>query len=360
MSEFQQLGAADSRSIDQLVATYSVVGQRQRRQQRTRRAAYAAATIVAVGVVALIVETAPRVGTSIGTTASTGVGDNEERGVQQEHLAAKLATLEQQVAALQRQRNDIVGQQVVLAERAADLDRRQQQGALLEQEIEAISAQRQALEQRWAQFDAQGELLMTEIMAVNAQRKELDAQRRQLDRHRKELAELLDQASRLHRQDASNDTERPREDTGATTERRDDFGITYESLLVDNTLLEEMRGGFSIGEGMDVSFGFTQTGYLNGVEQFRNNFTINNMASGLDDIDMSNMGATLVQSGTGNFVSANVLDSMSDSFANIVQNTLDDQVIATTTVFDFSLSNVPGALQGMAGEQALLDSLGSF
>ncbi len=302
-----------------------------------------------------MIETIPPAGTGIRAPLSQEVGAAER-----EDLEAKLAMLEQQVAALHRQRDDIAGQQAMLVERAADLDRQQQQGSLLEREIEAISAQRKALEQRWAQFEAQGELLVTEIMAVNAQRKELDAQRRQLDRHREELAEMLDQASRLPRQDASIERAPPPEVVPATTERGDDFGITYESLLVDNTLLEELRGGFSIGEGLDVSFGFTQTGYLNGVEQYRNNFTINNMASGLGDVDMSGMGATLVQSGTGNFVSANVLDSMSDRFANIVQNSLDDQVISTTTVFDISLNNVPGALQGMAGEQALLDTLGSF
>ncbi len=347
MSELQQQGSADTRSIDQLVATYSVAGQRQRRKQRTLQAAWAAMSIFAVGAIALTVETVTPIVTDPAVPASTAEAD-------------KIAMLQQQVAALQQQRDDIEGQQAVLVERAAELQRREQQGDLLEQEIAAISAQRKALEQRWAQFEAQGELLVTEIMAVNAQRKELDAQRRQLEQHREELAEMLDKASRLHRQDASSERPRPPEETQATTERRDDFGITYESLLVDNTLLEDMRGGFSIGEGMDVSFGFTQTGYLNGVEQFRNNFTINNMASGLDDVDMSNMSATLVQSGTGNFVSANVLDSISDRFSNIVQNTLDDQVIATTTVFDISLNNVPGALQGMAGEQALLDSLGSF
>ena len=241
-----------------------------------------------------------------------------------------------------------------------DLQRKQQQGSQLDQEIAAISTQRKALEARWAQFEAQGELLAMEIIAVNAQRKELETQRQQIDRQRQELAELLERADGLYRSGThSTDRDAP-QDAHTTTVEDEDFIQTPNSLMVANTELDSMRGGFSIGEGLDVSFGFAQTGSLNGVEQFQNNFTIDSVGSGFDNVDMSNMNSVLLQNGNGNFVSTSVLDSLADSFGNIIQNTLDDQVISTTTIYDISLHNVPGTLQGLSGERALMDSLGAF
>jgi len=111
---------------------------------------------------------------------------------------------------------------------------------------------------------------------------------------------------------------------------------------------------------MDISFGFSQTGSINGVDQFSNSFSIDSVASGFDDVDMSNMNSVVLQNGSGNFVSSSVLESLSDGFGNIIQNSLDDQVISTITTFDISLQNTPGTLQGMAGEMALMDTLGSF
>jgi len=121
-----------------------------------------------------------------------------------------------------------------------------------------------------------------------------------------------------------------------------------------------MRGGFSTGEGFDVSFGFAQTGSLNGVDQYTNSFKIDSMASGLADVDFSNMNSVLLQNGSGNFVSSGVLDSLSDSFGTVIQNTLDDQLISTTTVYDIDLHNVSDAIQGIYGEQAIIDSLSGY
>ena len=231
----------------------------------------------------------------------------------------------------------------------------------LDREIAAIAAQRMALEGRWAEFEAQGELLAMEIMAVNAQRKELESQRRQIDQQQRQLAEMLERADGLYQRNAkSADVVPPLPDATTTSVEKDTFIYTNNSLMVDNSELDSLRGGFSIGDGLDVSFGFEQSGSIDGVEQFRNNFSVGSMATGLSDVDMSNMNPVLLQNGSGNYVSASVLDALSSSFGNIIQNTLDDQVISTTTVLDFSLQNIPGTLQGLVGEQALSDSLGAF
>ncbi len=349
----------DGSKVDQLVATYAELGRQEKLKRVRKQGIYAAGFIIVLGAALLLSQAhlspEPQNPASFSDPATAARIDALLR--EREQFETRIDQLEQQIVALAARKDDIENQKARLAAQAVELDAEQQQESLLDQEIAALAQQREALEKRWAQFEAQGELLVTEIIAVNAQRKELEAQRREIDRHRKELEEMLERASSLYPRDAS--SAGVGEDV-TTAVGQEDFGITYESLIVDNTLLEDMRGGFSIGEGLDVSFGFTQTGSINGVEQFRNNFTVDNMAEGFVDVNMSNMNPVLLQNGSGNFVSANVLDAMSEGFSNIVQNTLDDQVISTTTVLDISLSNVPGALQGLAGEQAVLDALGAF
>ncbi len=289
-------------------------------------------------------------------------------------ITARIDDLESRLAAIQVRELDLEAQRAEFEQQSQrlaslldatdsdqlDLQREKRQGSQLDEEIAAISAQRKALEARWDQFEAQGELLAMEIMAVNAQRKELEAQRRQIDRQRQELADLLERANGLYRSGTRSAGGDSAEDARTAAAEEGSFIQTPNSLMVANSELDSMRGGFSIGEGLDVSFGFAQTGAVNGVEQFHNNFTIDSVGSGFDNIDMSNMNSVLLQNGDGNFVSTSVLDSLADSFGNIIQNTLDDQVISTTTIYDISLHNVPGAMQGLSGEQALMDSLGAF
>lgn len=303
-------------------------------------------------------------------------GDRNEQRAVSDHdaFAERMTALERQIASMQAQTRGLEAQKLAFAARSdelagllerlgsqqTDLESRRAQGSQLDREIAAIAAQRAALEDRWAQFEAQGELLALEIVAVNAQRKELEAQRRQIERQRKELAELLEKADGLYRRNASSAGEgRHQEQSDSAVD--DNVIASAESIsAVGADQLNDMRGGFSIGEGLDVSFGFTQVGSINGVEQFEHSFTIDNMTSGMSTADMMNMSSVLLQNGPGNFVSPRVLDVLANRFGNVIQNTLDDQSITTTTIYDISLENVPGAVQGIYGEWALNDALGSF
>ncbi len=350
--------------IDQIVATYAPIGAQKRRKQRVRRLCFAGGAVVLVGCGALLttMDYPSVLGDNGSHVVETTLHEDalEQLARERAEFSAQMASLERQLEGIKAQKSDLDAQQATLVEQSerltqllddigaerAGLEKRERHGSQLDEEIAAIAAQRKALEKRWKQFDAQGELLAMEIIAVNAQRKELELQRRQIALQRQELAELLQRAATL-----------PTDDTSAANEAvAQAAGLT----AMDSGDLDQMRGGFSIGEGLDVSFGFTQTGSVNGIEQYRNNFTIGSMAKGLQNVDMSNMNSVVLQNGAGNFVSANVLDSLADSFGNIVQNTLDDQVISTTTTYDIALHNVPGIMQGMAGEQALLDSVGAF
>lgn len=372
-------------ALDQLVATYAPIGMRHRRRHQLRRNIIATGTAIAMAVgVMLAVSDISLYDYLHGSLPQRVAGMSEAEAAQlaaeRAEFSAKLARLEAQIDGAQTQKLDLEvqlaefeAQSARLARLLADIDSEQStlvtsqdQGSQLDQEIAAMAAQRKNIEKRWAEFEAQGELLAMEIMAVNAQRKELETQRQLIQLQRQQLADMLQEADALYRRNVRAAGVEPAQDssTHATEERavkdNEPFIANPESLMVDNAQLDDMRGGFSIGDGMDVSFGFTQTGSVNGVDQFSNNFSVDSLSSGFDDVDMSNMNSVVLQNGSGNFVSGSVLDSLSDSFGNIIQNTLDDQVISTITTFDISLQNVPGTLQGMAGEAALMDSLGAF
>lgn len=366
-------------ALDALIATYAPIGVRQQRKQRIRRASFAGGAIVMAAAVALLsvsdVALIDRFGDAQ-PRAAAAMSDDDIARLARERVEfnARIVELENQIADVRAQKSDLQSQRAEYdrqSERLArlldetdneqsDLQKRQQQGSQLDREIAAIAAQRKALEERWAQFEAQGELLAMEIIAVNAQRKELESQRRQIDRQQKDLAEMLERADGLYRDSGLSPAAEAPQDARTAAVDEDAFIHTPNSLMVANTELDSMRGGFRIGTGLGVSFGFAQTGSINGVEQFKNSFTIDSVGSGFQNVDMSNMNSVLLQNGNGNFVSTSVLDSLADSFGNIIQNTLDDQVISTTTIYDISLQNVPGTLQGLAGEQALMDSLSAF
>ena len=308
--------------LDALVATYAPLGRRKKRRQALRN------SLVAAGLFA-----------AAAASFYLGAADTSWLrtlpGFESAVSAGRLARIEQQIADVQAIKNTLEAQQAEVRAQAerismllmradneeAVLAAQQQHGNLLDQEIEAIAAQRRALTERWQQFEAQGELLALEIMAVTAQRKELESQRRQIDQQQRELARLLDRAEGLYRR-ATGTTHDQTADK-AVPQRADDdsFTYTYNSLVpdatdfelvVDNTELDELRGGFSIGEGLDVSFGFSQTGAINGVEQFNNYFTIDSMASGFEIVDMANMNTVVLQNGDGNYVSPGVLESLAD------------------------------------------------
>lgn len=358
--------------LDELVVTYASRGARQRRQRSIRRISFVCglATVIASGAILSMSDlgiTAVFTGDD-SATAMKGLG--EEKG----RFVAKIAELEGQIESVKAQKQDLEIQQAKFADQSealakllndvgseqTDLEKRQQHGSLLDREIAAIAAQRNALEQRWSQFEAQGELLAMEIVAVNAQRKELESQRHQIDRQQRELAELLERAEELYPHNARSADADSAQDSNTTAVNGDTIAYPNNSLMVSNGELGEMRGGFRTGEGFDVSFGFAQTGSLNGIEQYRNSFKIDSMASGFSDVDASNMNSVLLQNGSGNFVSSGVLDSLSDSFGTVIQNTLDDQLISTTTIYDIDLHNVSDAIQGIYGEQAVIDSLSGY
>lgn len=332
--------------IDQLVARYAPLGARRKRRRRLRRASAAAGLMAGVAMAGWVYSVDVTMPDGFRLTAAESERIGAERAALDRDrvaFAAKLAELEQQIAAGQ-----------------SALELRRDHGSQLDREIAAIAAQRKTLEERWGQFEAQGKRLATEIVAVSAQRKELEAQRRQIDRQQAQLAELLDRIDSTYRRIARDAETAARVQPIPEPAEQTSIVAAAGSPVVGQGNLDDMRGGFTIGDKLDISFGFSQTGSINGVQQYTNHFTIDSMASDFTDVDFSNASTYVLQNGAGNFISGNVLDMAADTFGSIIQNTLDDQVISTTTTYDIGLHNMPGTLQGMQGEQALLDSLTGY
>lgn len=376
--------AARRRHLDKLVATYAPLGRRQRKAQRRKRIAVLSTLLVCIATAAAMlvmdIPFAPVWKTDEQRFAEFRDMLTEELNAitaerreleryklmideQRAALSAQLDAVNAKWSELDAQRLKYEEQTAMLAAAIGNMDAEQRDlehrdpDSMLDEEISAISAQRRALEERWKQFEAQGELLATEIIAVNAQRRELEAQRRLMKEQQTKLQALIDRAV------DNDDRTRAARSAGAETDSNGENPppepeqIAYAAPPVGDGELGEMRGGISMGGGLEVALGVTHSGSINGVEQYSNSFVIDELNSDLNAIDMSNMHSTLIQNGDGNFVAPNVLDAMANGFTTTIQNTLDDQTISTTSIYDISISNTDAALQGLAASQALNQSL---
>jgi hypothetical protein len=101
--------------------------------------------------------------------------------------------------------------------------------------------------------------------------------------------------------------------------------------------LDTIRGGFETASGLQISFGFEQVTSINGVLQTRAAFYIPNLAGGRPEgIDLEAWRSKVIQNGPGNTVSL-APDHLSSAILNVVQNSLDNQVIQNITVIDLNV-----------------------
>jgi hypothetical protein len=65
----------------------------------------------------------------------------------------------------------------------------------------------------------------------------------------------------------------------------------------------------------------------------------------------------VVQQGLGNTIDLSAMDAMSGNLGTVIQNTLDNQTIATMTVIDVSLHNASSIVSGITASDAISQSL---
>lgn len=291
-------------------------------------------------------------------------------------LAAKLAELDLQRERLEQQGQAFDAQREQLTAALENADRQrielaQQRAAYssnapaIQQEISALNAQRLELQAQQREFKAQSEQLGNELNQINAQRVELEQQQQQVEQQRQAVDEILEQVSALRdRRQQRIEQQRPAEliplDTG--DEEAIAFVVPVNPSLdgmasVNDSELGNMRGGISIGGDMNIAVGLTRSASINGNEEYSSSLHIDNLNASLSAGDLANVNSVLIQNGAGNVASPAILDALSGNYATVIQNSLDNQEIATQTVLDISIGNVSGTLRGLAAQQAISDSL---
>lgn len=384
--------------IDRLVATYATIGRQKKREHRRRRVKRASLGLALIPVVALVVVAlGEQAGWPFGEDSSARLSLREQlrdtRDLQMA-LVTEMAAIEQHrravaqqrealaldLAAIIDQRTELASRQAavetqrealtaeleavdaererLLAERSAVAEERPQ----LEQAIADIETQRRELERQQASFRSQRERLAGEIDDLRSQRVALEQQRRELENQWSELQGLMESI-----EDGGDAGSQPRPaleepaDAGASTEP-DIQANAAEPFVgrfaaVADAQLGEMRGGISFGDDLSIAIGLTRTASINGVDHYSSSLHIDDLnAVSLADLAAANT-TLLIQNGSGNSVSPAALEALSNGMATIIQNTLDDQNIATRNVFDITIDNASSAINDITAINAIRDSV---
>jgi hypothetical protein len=155
-------------------------------------------------------------------------------------------------------------------------------------------------------------------------------------------------------------------DVGASTEASREagtpgpFGDAKVAVLGDDRL-DRVRGGFTNGAGLEVSFGIERAVYVNGVLVTTTSLNVSGLGSAPSvgpGAPIAPGTASLVQLGSGNTSVIGALDAA--TLGTVVQNTLNNQKIQTVTLVNATVNslqvvksmNIGASLRG-----ALIDSL---
>lgn len=109
---------------------------------------------------------------------------------------------------------------------------------------------------------------------------------------------------------------------------------------VDDALLAEARGGFEVGGGLVMSLGIERVVSINGDVTSSSAFNIADLSklnaeqAGLAGTQLSSL--NLLQNGAGNSFLATLPQTAG---ATVIQNSLNDQVLATRTIINTSVNS---------------------
>lgn len=132
----------------------------------------------------------------------------------------------------------------------------------------------------------------------------------------------------------------------------------YAALVaVAPALLDEMRGGFEIDGGLKLSFGIERISYINGVLVAAQTVNVPNLVAasqGLVADAVARAGDIgLIQNGSGNSFT---IDAHANMIGNVIQNTADNQKIATRTVIDSTVNSLQ-VLRSLNLQSAVRDGI---
>lgn len=384
---------SQSVDVERLVSAYARIGQQQRNSRRSAaiRRLYGSVlgglVLVAVAVLyldkgALVLLKTRATEPAANAELTRVTSEVAEVRALQSVLARELEVVARQRQDLERQRSDfasalegINNQRSALLEQSESLEvqREQLAGAIaaLDEQKQAFDAEKERidserpelqgqiaeLERQRLLFKDQRELLASEISELGAQRTVLEQQRDELERQWQDLQVLMDS---MEGQGATPSTQPQPEPVSLRRDSSDEPFIapilTPAVAAVTDDTLGQTRGGIRVGDDLTIAIGLTRSGSVNGVEQYSSVLRIDDLAA-MNLSGRGIAGATLIQNGSGNLVSPAVLDSLSNGYATIIQNSLDNQHIETRNVFDIAIGNVDGAARGISAINAIGESL---
>lgn len=144
---------------------------------------------------------------------------------------------------------------------------------------------------------------------------------------------------------------------GLAVERTDWFHAN-EWTPVSDQALDNLRGGFEVGQELAVSFGIIRSVTINGDMVTQTSFNlpditkINAEQARIASLAIAETG--VVQNGVGNILTNGVRSELPTS--TVIQNTLNDQTIETLTVINAGVNSL-GLLKSINTQNTLKDAL---
>jgi len=113
-----------------------------------------------------------------------------------------------------------------------------------------------------------------------------------------------------------------------------------EALAMDKARLDTMRGGFTTGEGLKLSFGIERAVYINGNLVTTTSLNVSDLGAATAGRASATVNGSLalVQSGQGNTFLPGVVSST--AVGTVIQNTLDNQKIQHVTVVNATVNSM--------------------
>lgn len=139
----------------------------------------------------------------------------------------------------------------------------------------------------------------------------------------------------------------------------DENPLAAEQMALNDDSLQEIRGGFSIGNGLQVSFGIERAVYIDGnlvTTTHLNVGDLGRLSGGQDLPEDVGKGLALIQNGAGN--TFNPGEVLPNNLGTVIQNTLDNQKIQNMTVIQATVNSV-NIIKSLDLQNSIRDAINS-
>ena len=139
-----------------------------------------------------------------------------------------------------------------------------------------------------------------------------------------------------------------------------EISMPAEWLALDDAMLDTLRGGFDMGNGLKVSFGFMRSIAINGEQVSRTSFHFTDLQNITPDqarvASEAMAQAGVVQVGRNNVVSPADAAQNALSAVSIVQNSLNNQHISALTEINTTVNSM-GLIKSMNARSSMQEAL---